>query len=97
MLAQLANMRRLLGEPYWRDRMPETGDFVAWGCAGFVVLTIVAYVVFEVLKRWRVVLRLAALDESLLSDGGVTVETITDAPSGSAIVPGVPAELVSND
>ena len=49
---------------------------------------------FEVLKRWRVGLRLSALDESLLYDDSVSVEVITDTPIGSSMVGGVVAEFV---
>ena len=67
---------------------------VAWGCAAVVILGLAAYVFFEVLKRWRVGLRLSALDESLLYDDGVSVEVITDTPPGSSTVGGVVAEFV---
>ena len=70
------------------------GDVVAWGCAAVVILGLAAYVFFEILKRWRVGLRLSALDESLLYDDGVSVEVITDTPIGSSMVGGVVAEFV---
>ena len=69
---------------------------VAWGCAAVVILGLAAYVFFEVLKRWRVGLRLSALDESLLYDDGVAVEVITDTPIGSSMVGGVVAEFVED-
>ena len=72
------------------------GDVVAWGCASVVILGLAAYVFFEVLKRWRVGLRLSALDESLLYDDGVSVEVITDTPIGSSMVGGVVAECVED-
>ena len=50
----------------------------AWGCNTIVILGVGSYIVFEILKRWRVGLRLSALDESLLQDEVVTVETVTD-------------------
>ena len=58
----------------------------AWGCNTIVILGVGSYIVFEILKRWRVGLRLSALDESLLQDEVVTVETVTDAPQGSSFV-----------
>jgi len=67
---------------------------VAWGCSAMVLFGVASYVVFEGLKRWRVGLRLSALDESLLSDDGVSVEVITDAPTGSSMVGGMVAEFV---
>ena len=66
----------------------------AWGCNTIVILGVGSYIVFEILKRWRVGLRLSALDESLLNDEVVTVETVTDAPQGSSFVAGAVAEFV---
>tara|TARA_B100001248_G_scaffold75280_3_gene54154 strand:- start:11824 stop:12063 length:240 start_codon:yes stop_codon:yes gene_type:complete len=66
----------------------------AWGCNTIVILGVGSYIVFEILKRWRVGLRLSALDESLLQDEVVTVETVTDAPQGSSFVAGAVAEFV---
>ena len=84
------------GEHCWRDSLAVAGDVVAWGCAAVVILGLAAYVFFEVLKRWRVGLRLSALDESLLYDDGVSVEVITDTPIGSSMVAGVVAEFVED-
>ena len=84
------------GEHCWRDSLALAGDVVAWGCAAVVILGLAAYVFFEVLKRWRVGLRLSALDESLLYDDGVSVEVITDTPIGSSMVGGVVAEFVED-
>ena len=61
-----------------------------------VILGLAWYVFYEVLKRWRVGLRLSALDESLLYDDGVSVEVITDIPIGSSIVGGDVAEFVED-
>ena len=68
----------------------------AWGCNTIVILGVGSYIVFEILKRWRVGLRLSALDESLLNDEGVTVEIVTDAPQGSSFVAGAVAEFVED-
>ena len=68
----------------------------AWGCNTIVILGVVSYIVFEILKRWRVGLRLSALDESLLNDEVVTVEIVTDAPQGSSFVAGAVAEFVED-
>ena len=68
----------------------------AWGCNTIVILGVGSYIVFEILKRWRVGLRLSALDESLLNDEVVTVETVTDAPQGSSYVAGAVAEFVED-
>ena len=77
--------------------MATTGDLVAWLCSALVIFGIGSYVFFELLKRWRVGLRLSALDESLLHDDGVSVEVITDTPVGSSMVGGVVAEYVDGD
>ena len=76
--------------------MEVAGDVVAWGCSALVILGVASYVFYEVLKRWRVGLRLSALDESLLYDDGVSVEVITDIPIGSSLVGGVVAECVED-
>ncbi len=68
----------------------------AWGCNTIVILGVGSYIVFEILKRWRVGLRLSALDESLLNDEVVTVEMVTDAPQGSSYVAGAVAEFVED-
>tara|TARA_B100001113_G_scaffold6310_1_gene5224 strand:- start:836 stop:1075 length:240 start_codon:yes stop_codon:yes gene_type:complete len=68
----------------------------AWGCNTIVILGVVSYIVFEILKRWRVGLRLSALDESLLRDEVVTVEMVTDAPQGTSFVAGAVAEFVDD-
>ena len=68
----------------------------AWGCNTIVTLGVASYIVFEILKRWRVGLRLSALDESLLHDEVVTVEVVTDAPQGSSFVAGAVAEFVED-
>ena len=69
-------------------------SIAAWGCNTIVILGVGSYIVFEILKRWRVGLRLSALDESLLHDEVVTVEVVTDAPQGSSFVAGAVAEFV---
>ncbi len=74
-----------------------TQEVVSWGCSILVMVGIGYYVVFEILKRWRVGLRLAALDESLIEDGGVKVEEILEAPLGSVVVDGVVAEFLGDD
>ena len=68
----------------------------AWGCNTIIILGVGTYIVFEILKRWRVGLRLSALDESLLNDEVVTVEIVTDAPQGSSFVAGAVAEFVED-
>ena len=50
----------------------------------------------EIVKRWRIGLRMVAGDESLLTDNSVSVKTITDAPQGSVIVSHVPAKIIDD-
>ena len=71
-------------------------SIAAWGCNTIVILGVGTYIFFEILKRWRVGLRLSALDESLLHDEVVTVEIVTDAPQGSSFVAGEVAEFVED-
>ena len=71
-------------------------SIAAWGCNTIIILGVGSYIVFEILKRWRVGLRLSTLDESLLHDEVVTVETVTDAPQGSSFVAGAVAEFVED-
>ena len=50
----------------------------------------------EIIKRWRIGLRMAAGDESLLTDNSVSVKTITDSPQGSVVVSLVPAKIIDD-
>ena len=50
----------------------------------------------EIIKRWRIGLRISAGDESLLTDSSVSMKTITEAPQGSVMVPHVPAQLIDD-
>tara|TARA_B100001250_G_C19033074_1_gene458368 strand:+ start:145 stop:378 length:234 start_codon:yes stop_codon:yes gene_type:complete len=70
---------------------------IGWLCSGIVLLIIFSYVTYEVVQRWRVNIRLASLDESLILDDRVSIETITDAPAGSQFIPQVPAVLIEED
>ena len=85
-----------MGSPIGEVAMVSQG-LVEWGCASLVVVSGLWYISYEVFKRWTVGLRLTALDESLLDEGFVAGETLTDAPEGSHIVEGLPAEIISND
>lgn len=61
------------------------------------VLLICLILIREIVKRWRLGLRMAAGDESLLDDGAVSMKTITDAPEGSVIVPHTPATRIEDN
>ena len=54
------------------------------------------FLIREIIKRWRIGLRMAAGDESLLTDNSVSVKTITDAPQGSVVVSHVPAKIIDD-
>ena len=54
------------------------------------------FILREIIKRWRIGLRMSAGDESLLTDSSVSVKTITDAPEGSVIVSHVPAKIIDD-
>ena len=57
-----------------------------------VTLLILGFILArEVIKRWRIGLRITAADESLLTDNSVSGKMITAAPEGSVIVSHVPA------
>ncbi len=62
------------------------------GVIALTILGIVGLILLrEFVKRWRINLRVSSGDESLLSDGSISMKTVTDAPLGSAIVSQVPA------
>jgi len=67
------------------------GTFVNWLIIILTLLVIGFILAREIVKRWRLGLRMAAGDESLLSDDAISLKTITDAPEGSVIVSHVPA------
>ena len=60
------------------------------------LLLIGLFLLREIIKRWRIILRMVAADESLLTDRSVSVKTITDAPQGSVIVSHVPAKIIDD-
>ena len=73
-----------------------TGDVVGWACSAFVILAILGYMFYEFRKRWRIGLRLAALDESLIYDNSITVEEITNGPPGSVVIQGTVVEYLED-
>ena len=72
-------------------------DTVGWICSFFVIALLVVIIINEIIKRWRLSLRLVALDESLLQDRSIIIEDLIDAPEGSKIVQKIPAFLISDD
>ena len=72
-------------------------DTIGWICSFIVISLLIVTVIYEIIKRWRLSLRLVALDESLLNDNSIIMEELIDAPEGSKIVQKIPAYLISDD
>ena len=72
-------------------------DTIGWICSFIVISLLVITVIYEIIKRWRLSLRLVALDESLLDDNSIILEELIDAPEGSKIVQKIPAYLISDN
>ena len=72
-------------------------DTIGWICSFIVISLLIITVIYEIIKRWRLSLRLVALDESLLNDNSIIMEELIDAPEGSKIVQKIPAYLISDD
>lgn len=72
-------------------------DTIGWICSSIVISLLIVTVIYEIIKRWRLSLRLVALDESLLDDNSIILEELIDAPEGSKIVQKIPAYLISDD
>lgn len=72
-------------------------DTIGWICSFIVISLLIVTVIYEIIKRWRLSLRLVALDESLLNDSSIIMEELIDAPEGSKIVQKIPAYLISDD
>jgi len=72
-------------------------DTIGWICSFIVISLLIITVIYEIIKRWRLSLRLVALDESLLNDSSIIMEELIDAPEGSKIVQKIPAYLISDD
>ena len=72
-------------------------DTIGWICSFIVISLLIITVIYEIIKRWRLSLRLVALDESLLDDNSIILEELIDAPEGSKIVQNIPAYLISDD
>ena len=71
-----------------------TEDVVGWACSAIVIIAILGYLFYEVRKRWRIGLRLAVLDESLVTDDSIIVEEVTNAPAGSIVLQGTVVEYL---
>ena len=58
---------------------------VGWICSIIVILLLIGLVLNELVKRWRIGVRLSVLDESLLDEDNFAIENIIQAPRGSMI------------
>jgi hypothetical protein len=70
------------------------GDFILWLFAAALTVGLVALASWQVWTHRNLDERIAACDPSLLSSVSHKVETTTDAPPGSAIMPYVPVQMV---
>ncbi len=72
-----------LGMLLWRDKMDQ--NLVGWVCSIVVILLLIGLVISELVKRWRIGVRLSMLDETLLEEDNITIENIIQAPQDSVI------------
>ena len=72
-----------LGMLLWRDKMDQ--NLVGWVCSIVVILLLIGLVISELVKRWRIGVRLSMLYETLLEEDNITIENIIQAPQDSVI------------
>ncbi len=70
-------------------------DMALWLVAAAVSGGLLALAAWQFWNHWRLDMRIAACDPGLLSSELYKVETSTDAPAGSVILPYVPVRMVS--
>jgi hypothetical protein len=70
------------------------GDIVLWMVAAAITVGLILVAGWQVWIHSQLDARIAACDPGLLSSVSHKVETSTDAPVGSVIVPYVPVQLV---
>ena len=80
---QLKTTQMHLGMLLWRDKMDQ--NLVGWVCSIVVILLLIGLVISELVKRWRIGVRLSMLDETLLEEDNITIENIIQAPQDSVI------------
>ena len=81
---QLKTTQTRLGMLLWRDKMDQ--DLVGWICSIIVILSLIGLVLNELVKRWRIGVRLSVLDESLLEEDNIAIENIIQAPRGLSLI-----------
>lgn len=90
-------MQRKVGMHLLRERRMVEQDTIGWICSFLVISLLIGTIIYEIIKRWRLSLRLVTLDESLLNDRSIIIEDLIDAPEGSKIVQKIPAYPINND
>ena len=60
-------------------------NLVGWICSVLVILFLLGLLFNELVKRWKIGVRLSIMDESLLEDDNISIEDIIQAPQGSGI------------
>ncbi|MAK40140.1 MAG: hypothetical protein CL993_00240 [Euryarchaeota archaeon] len=60
-------------------------NLVGWICSILVILFLLGLLFNELVKRWKIGVRLSIMDESLLEDDNISIEDIIQAPQGSVI------------
>ncbi|HIG20266.1 MAG TPA: hypothetical protein EYQ78_05800 [Candidatus Poseidoniales archaeon] len=70
------------------------GDIVLWMVAAAITVGLILVAGWQVWIHSQLDARIAACDPGLLSSVSHKVETSTDAPVGSVVVPYVPVQLV---
>jgi hypothetical protein len=71
------------------------GEFILWLFATALTVGLIALASWQVWTHRRLDERIAVCDPSLLSSVSHKVETTTDAPPGSVVVPYVPVQMVA--
>ncbi|MDP7043455.1 MAG: hypothetical protein QF807_05505 [Candidatus Thalassarchaeaceae archaeon] len=69
-------------------------DFVLWLVAAAITIGLVIIAAWQIWVHHQLDERIAACDPALLSSVSHRVETSTDAPAGSVVVPYVPVQMV---
>ena len=69
-------------------------DFVLWLVAAAITIGLIIIAVWQIWIHHRLDERIAACDPALLSSVSHRVETSTEAPAGSVVVPYVPVQMV---
>jgi len=72
-------------------------NLVGWICSFLVLLLLIGLVLNELVKRWKIGVRLSIMDESLLDDDSITIDNIIQAPKGSVLSQKTPVIPIKKD